>query len=76
MSKSEQDDLPRHEGPETSVKSEHDASRREALLKMGGLAASVAPAMLVLTSGKASAVPACDNPAWNLGLQRAGHSGC
>lgn len=77
MTKSDKDlDLPRPEAPETSAADEHDAARRAALLKMGGLAASVAPAMVVLTSGKASARPACDNPAWQLGLKRAGHSGC
>lgn len=65
---------------------ELDASRRAALLRMSGYAASVAPAMLVLMNGKTHAKPgngngngngpACDNPAWDLGLKRAGHSGC
>jgi hypothetical protein len=53
-----------------------DAGRRAAMLKMGVYAASVAPAMLVLTSKPSQARPDCDNPAWNLGLSRAGHSGC
>ncbi len=53
-----------------------DRERRAALLKMSGYAAAVAPAMLVLMSGKSKALPDCDNPAWQLGLNRAGHSGC
>ena len=52
-----------------------DASRRQ-LLKRMGLAAAVAPAMVVLLEGESRATPACDNPAWNLGLKRKGHSGC
>lgn len=79
MSKSEQDeDLARLEGVATEVKEEPDAARRAAMLKMGAYAASVAPAMLVLTSGKSRAQPnaPCGNPAWELGLKRSGHSGC
>ena len=52
-----------------------DASRRQ-LLKRMGLAAAVAPAMVVLLEGESKATPACDNPAWELGLKRKGHSGC
>ena len=54
----------------------HDPERRAALLKMSAYAAAVAPAMLVLTRGTANALPDCDNPAWNVGLNRTGHSGC
>lgn len=52
-----------------------EASRRQ-LLKRMGLAAAVAPAMVVLLEGESKATPACDNPAWDLGLKRKGHSGC
>lgn len=52
------------------------ASRRAALLRMSGYAASMAPAMLVLMSAKGTAKPDCDNPAWKMGLSRSGHSGC
>lgn len=81
MTKSVKDDAqPRRDGPATEPSTKHDADRRAALLKMGGLAASVAPAMLVLTSGKANSrggpKAPCDSPAWELGLSRAGHSGC
>ncbi len=69
---------------------EADAGRRAALLRMGAYAASVAPAMLVLTSGKTKAQGQgngggggggnpqvdCENDAWQGGLSRAGHSGC
>jgi hypothetical protein len=69
-----------------------DPTRRKALARLGGYAMCVAPAMLVLTSGHAGAQgrgngggdgggngnpqAPCDNPAWDLGLKRAGHSGC
>lgn len=52
-----------------------DGSRR-ALIKNLGLAAAVAPAMVVLLEGESRATPACDNPAWQHGLSRKGHSGC
>ncbi len=52
-----------------------DQDRREALRRLG-YAAALAPAMVVLLKGQAQAMPSCDNPAWQLGLQRAGHSGC
>ena len=60
---------------ETTADMGPDASRRQ-LLKRMGLAAAVAPAMVVLLEGESKAAPACDNPAWNLGLKRNGHSGC
>ncbi len=62
-------------GSEASADEAPDASRRQ-LLKRMGLAAAVAPAMVVLLEGEGHATPACDNPAWQLGLKRKGHSGC
>jgi hypothetical protein len=66
--------------PETDAT---DPSRRDALLRLSGYAAAMAPAMVVLVSGRATAQrlgngngPPCDSPAWNLGLSQAGHSGC
>lgn len=53
-----------------------DADRRAALLRMSGYAAAVAPAMLVLMSGRSQAKPPCDIPAWEVGLKKKGHSGC
>lgn len=63
-----------------------ELDRRHVLRRLGGYAASVAPAMLVLTTGAHAArgdngndggpQAPCDNPAWDLGLKRAGHSGC
>lgn len=55
--------------------------RRRALRRLGGYAMSVAPAMVLLTQGAEAKKggdpnPPCDNPAWDLGLKRAGHSGC
>lgn len=79
MSKSDKDkDLPRLDGSAPETNDKPDAARRAAMLKMGVYAASVAPAMLVLTSGKSVADPnaPCDVPAWNMGLKRSGHSGC
>ncbi len=69
---------------------EADAGRRAALLRMSAYAASVAPAMLVLTSGKVNAQgngngngnggggsnANCDNPGQHLGVKKQGHSGC
>ena len=69
---------------------EADAGRRAALLRMGIYAASVAPAMLVLTSGRVNAQgngngngngggssnANCDNPGQHLGVKKQGHSGC
>ena len=63
MSKSDKDDdLPRLESSALETNDQPDAARRAA--------------MLVLTSGKSQATPDCGNPAWQLGLKRAGHSGC
>lgn len=62
-------------GVEAASDTGPDASRRQ-LLKRMSLAAAVAPAMVVLLEGESRATPACDNPAWNLGLKRKGHSGC
>ncbi|KUO61362.1 MAG: hypothetical protein APF80_05955 [Alphaproteobacteria bacterium BRH_c36] len=77
MSKSDKDDdLPRLESSALETNDQPDAARRAAMLKMSVYAASLAPAMLVLTSGKSQATPDCGNPAWQLGLKRAGHSGC
>jgi hypothetical protein len=61
-----------------------DPNRRLALRKLGGYAMSVAPAMILLTQGRGRGngggngdpQAPCDNPAWDLGLKRAGHSGC
>lgn len=53
-----------------------DPARRLAMRKLGGYAMSVSPAMLVLANGRGNPQPSCDNPAWDLGLKRAGHSGC
>lgn len=65
------------EAPVTEAGSEGTADEsRRALLRHVGMAAAVAPAMVVLLHGKSSATPQCDNPAWQLGLKRAGHSGC
>lgn len=73
-------DQPRLDSSEPDNSEEHDAARRAAMLKMGGYAASVAPAMLVLMNGAANAKGGpkapCNSPAWELGLSRAGHSGC
>ncbi len=52
-----------------------EKTRRE-LLRMGGYAAAVAPAMLVLMSGKGHAVPPCNNPSYSNGHTNSGHSGC
>lgn len=66
----------------TSASAPMAPSRRRALRQLG-YAASVAPAMVLLTPGVALArngngdpQAPCDNPAWDLGLKRAGHSGC
>ena len=76
MSTSDSQSQPIGDVPEAAtVDVAPDKSRRE-LLRMGGYAAAVAPAMLVLMSGKGHAVPACDNPAWSHGQRNNGHSGC
>ncbi len=62
--------------------SDHDAGRRESLKRLGGYAASVAPAMLVLMSGRADAHHApwhrppgqCENPGG--GSLNSPHSPC
>lgn len=59
-----------------SDKEAPDRSRREALLRMSAYAAAIAPAMVVLTSGRANAAPPCNVPAWEQGLKNKGHSGC
>ncbi|MCH9809039.1 MAG: hypothetical protein K0U74_15040 [Alphaproteobacteria bacterium] len=66
-----------------------DEERRAAMLRMGAYAAAVAPAMLVLTSGKGIAQGRgngngnghaygrnCDGPGLRVGIRRNGHSGC
>ena len=60
---------------------EHDDTRdvnkdRRKAMRQIGYAAAVAPAMLVLMNGRSEAVPSCDNPAWQNGVSRRGHSGC
>lgn len=67
---------PSASNPPSEAEPTDAASRRAALLRMSGYAASMAPAMLVLMTAKGAAKPECDNPAWQLGLSRAGHSGC
>jgi hypothetical protein len=53
-----------------------DFERRQALLRLSRYAAGVAPAMLVLMSGKARAAPNCDNNGWHKGFSKNGHSPC
>lgn len=98
MSSSVEDVVSEIKRPAGSDSQVPDPARRKALARLGGYAMSVAPAMLVLTSGHAGAQgrgngngngngggngggngnpqAPCDNPAWDLGLKRAGHSGC
>lgn len=71
---SDTDRMPK-DGAAANVEAAPDNARRQ-LIKKLGLAAAVAPAMVVLLEGESKATPACDNPAWDLGLKRAGHSGC
>ncbi len=66
---------PVSESVEAAKAAAPEKTRRE-LLRMGGYAAAVAPAMLVLISGKGHAAPPCNSPAWAKGQTNAGHSGC
>lgn len=78
MSNQDQDQKHLRDTPLAEVAADEpgtDGSRRE-LIRSMGLAAAVAPAMVVLLRGESKATPVCDNPAWQLGLNRAGHSGC
>ncbi len=69
---------PSTDAVETGRADQHEATRREAMLKLAGYASCVAPGMLVLMSGKSKAMPSCDSPAWTngKGFSRNGHSGC
>ena len=76
MSTAESQSNPVHEAPEAAKADAAPEPTRRELLRMGGYAAAVAPAMLVLMNGKSHAKPACDSPAWAHGQTNAGHSGC